>query len=80
VLSGGMLFGAIFMATDYTTSPMTHKGQALYAIGCGLLTCLIRNFGAYPEGVTFAILLMNIATPLIDKYVKGGKVYGKGKK
>lgn len=80
VLSGGMLFGAVFMATDYTTSPMTLKGQAIYAAGCGVLTCLIRNFGAYPEGVTYAILLMNIATPLIDKYVKGGRVYGKGRK
>lgn len=80
LISGGMLFGAVFMATDYTTSPMTRAGQVPYAIGCGVMTCLIRNFGSYPEGVTFAILLMNIATPLIDKYVQGGAVYGKGKK
>lgn len=80
LLSGGLLFGAAFMATDYTTSPMTRSGQVLFAMGCGVMTCLIRNFGSYPEGVTFAILLMNIATPLIDKYVKGGAVYGKGKK
>lgn len=80
LISGGLLFGAVFMATDYTTSPMTRSGQMLFGIGCGVMTCLIRNFGTYPEGVTFAILLMNILTPLIDKYVKGGKVYGKGTK
>ena len=80
LLSGGILFGAVFMAPDYTTSPMTKKGQAVYAIGCGVMTCIIRNFGSYPEGVTFAILLMNIATPLIDKYMGAGRVYGKGKK
>lgn len=80
VLSGGLLFGAVFMATDYATNPMTRSGQVIFAVGCGVLTCLIRNFSSYPEGVTFAILLMNIATPLIDKYVKGARVYGKGKK
>ena len=80
LLSGGILFGAVFMALDYTTSPMTKKGQAVYAVGCGMMTCIIRNFGSYPEGVTFAILLMNIATPLIDKYMGAGRVYGKGKK
>lgn len=80
VLSGGLLFGAVFMATDYVTNPMSRNGQIIYAVGCGVLTCLIRNFSTYPEGVTFAILLMNIATPLIDKYVKGVRVYGKGNK
>ena len=67
ILSGGLLLGAIFMATDYTTSPMTPLGQFVYAVGCGLITVLIRCFGSLPEGVSFAILLMNIATPLIDR-------------
>jgi len=67
VLSGGLLLGAIFMATDYVTSPMTRKGQLFMGIGCGLVTFLIRRCGGYPEGVTYGILLMNIATPLIDK-------------
>ncbi|MDR0840447.1 MAG: RnfABCDGE type electron transport complex subunit D [Christensenellaceae bacterium] len=78
VLSGGLLFGAVFMAPDYTTSPMTAKGQYIFAAACGLIVALIRNFGAYPEGVTYAILLLNIVTPLIDRSVKN-KVYGKGK-
>lgn len=75
ILSGGLMFGAVFMATDYTTSPMTAKGQMIYAVGCGLIVSVIRAFGAYPEGVTYAILLMNILTPLIDKYVSN-RVYG----
>lgn len=79
ILSGGVLFGAVFMATDYTTSPMTYKGQAVFAIGAGLIVAIIRNFGAYPEGVTYAILLMNIATPLIDKYMKP-KLFGRPSK
>jgi electron transport complex protein RnfD len=66
-LSGGLLLGAIFMATDYTTTPMTPLGQAIFAVGCGLLTMLIRRFGSLPEGVSFAIVLMTIATPLIDR-------------
>lgn len=70
LLTGGIMLGAIFMATDYVTSPMSHKGMIYYAIGIGVLTILIREFGAYPEGVSFAILLMNGATPLINKYVK----------
>lgn len=78
ILTGGVLFGAVFMAPDYTTSPMTAKGQIVYAIGCGLIVAIIRTFGSYPEGVTYAILLMNIVTPLIDKYMKP-RVYGKGK-
>lgn len=69
LLSGGLLFGAFFMATDYTTTPMTARGQMLFGAGCGFLIALIRAFGTYPEGVSYAILLMNIATPLIDKYV-----------
>lgn len=68
MMSGGLLLGAIFMATDYTTSPTTRTGQIIYAFGCGLITVLIRFFAALPEGVSYAILLMNIITPLIDRY------------
>lgn len=78
ILTGGVMFGAVFMAPDYTTSPMTAKGQIVYAIGCGLIVAIIRTYGSYPEGVTYAILLMNIVTPLIDKYMRP-RVYGKGK-
>ena len=70
LLAGGALLGAIFMATDYVTSPMTAKGMIIYGIGIGLLTMIIRLWGAYPEGMSFAILLMNSVTPLIDKYIK----------
>ncbi len=73
ICSGGLLLGAIFMATDYTTSPICFKGQIIMGIGCGAITFLIRRLGGYPEGVTYAILLMNIATPLIDKYVRPKK-------
>ena len=79
LLSGGVLLGAVFMATDYTTSPMTPNGQYIYAALCGVLVCVIRNFGAYPEGVTYAILIGNIVTPLLDKYSRP-KLYGKPKK
>lgn len=67
--SGGLLLGAIFMATDYVTSPMTTRGQLIYGVGIGLITVVIRLWGSYPEGVSFAILLMNATTPLIDKYI-----------
>lgn len=70
LLAGGALLGAIFMATDYVTSPMTAKGMIIYGIGIGSITMIIRLWGAYPEGMSFAILLMNSVTPLIDKYVK----------
>lgn len=73
VLSGGLMLGAIFMATDYVTSPMTAKGQVIMGIGCGVITFVIRRLGGYPEGVSYAILLMNIATPLIDKYCRPKK-------
>lgn len=66
VLSGGLLLGAFFMATDYTTSPATESGKLIFGIGCGVITMLIRAFGSYPEGVSFSILLMNILTPHID--------------
>ncbi len=70
ILSGGLLLGAIFMATDYVTSPMTPKGQLIYGVCIGLLTIVIRNWGSYPEGMSFAILIMNAFTPLINNYVK----------
>ncbi len=70
VLSGGLMLGAIFMATDYVTSPMCAKGQIIYGVGIGVLTVVIRNWGSYPEGMSFAILIMNAFTPLINTYVK----------
>lgn len=70
LLSGGLMLGAIFMATDYVTSPMSNKGMIVFGIGIGLLTVIIRTFGAYPEGISFAILIMNAFVPLIDKYIK----------
>ena len=70
LLTGGILLGAIFMATDYVTSPMVPKGMIIYGIGIGVITVIIRTFGAYPEGVSFAILIMNGFTPLINRYVK----------
>ncbi len=68
VLSGGLILGAFFMATDYVTSPLTSKGKIIFAAGCGILTFVIRKFAGYPEGVSYAILLMNAAAPLIDRY------------
>ncbi|MDR1757161.1 MAG: RnfABCDGE type electron transport complex subunit D [Culturomica sp.] len=70
LLTGGMMLGAIFMATDYVTSPMSVKGMTVYGIGIGILTVLIRQFGAYPEGMSFAILIMNALTPLLNRYFK----------
>lgn len=70
ILTGGVLLGAIFMATDYVTSPMNPKAQILYGIGIGVITVVIRVYGAYPEGVSFAILIMNGFTPLFNRYVK----------
>jgi electron transport complex protein RnfD len=67
VLAGGLMLGAFFMATDYTTSPITAKGQVIFAFGCGLIASLIRAFGGYPEGVSYSILIMNIASPIIDR-------------
>jgi Na+-translocating ferredoxin:NAD+ oxidoreductase subunit D len=75
VLSGGLILGAFFMATDYVTSPLTKKGHLAFGIGCGALTAVIRLWGGYPEGVSYAILIMNAATPLIDRYTKN-RVYG----
>jgi len=79
ILSGGTVLGAFFMATDYTTSPLTARGQAIYAIGAGIITGVIRVYGGYPEGVTYGILIMNIVTPLIDK-VFVPKTFGKAVK
>lgn len=70
LLTGGIMLGAIFMATDYVTSPMTHKGMIIYGIGIGVITVLIRTWGAYPEGVSFAILIMNAFVPLLNMYIK----------
>ena len=80
LLTGGLMLGACFMATDYVTSPMSHKGQLIYGVCIGLLTVIIRNWGAYPEGMSFAILIMNAFTPLINTYCKPtrfGEVLGK---
>ena len=79
VLSGGMMLGACFMATDYVTSPMSNQGQLIYGVCIGLLTVIIRNWGAYPEGMSFAILIMNAFTPLINTYCKP-KRFGEVKK
>lgn len=70
IFAGGLMLGAIFMATDYATSPITMKGKIIFAFGCGLITILIRMFGSYPEGVSFAILFMNIVSPLIDRVTR----------
>ncbi|MBR1766132.1 MAG: RnfABCDGE type electron transport complex subunit D [Bacteroidales bacterium] len=70
ILTGGIMLGACFMATDMVTSPMARSGQLIFGFGCGLLTVIIRNWGAYPEGVSFAILLMNSVTPLINRWCK----------
>lgn len=76
LLTGGLMLGAIYMATDYVTSPMTGRGMIIYGVGIGIVTVLIRIFGAYPEGVQFAILIFNGFTPLINKFVKP-KRFGK---
>jgi electron transport complex protein RnfD len=68
LFSGGLMLGAIFMATDYVTSPMTIKGQIIFAVGCGVITSFVRLFGGYPEGVSFAIIIMNLTVPLINRY------------
>ena len=70
LLTGGLMLGAVFMATDYATSPMNKRGMVIYGVGIGVITVVIREFGAYPEGVSFAILIMNAFTPLINHYIK----------
>ncbi len=79
LLSGGLVLGAFFMATDYVSAPISIKGKTIFAIGCGLLTVVIRKWGGYPEGVSYAILMMNAATPIIDRFAKPKK-YGRRKK
>ena len=76
LLTGGLMLGAIYMATDYVTSPMTQRGMLIYGIGIGIITVVIRVFGSYPEGISFAILIMNAFSPLINKYIKP-KRFGK---
>ncbi len=75
IFSGGLILGAFFMATDYVTSPLTPKGQIIFGVGCGIITTVIRLWGGYPEGVSFAILIMNAFVPLIDRYTKN-RVFG----
>jgi electron transport complex protein RnfD len=70
IFTGGIMLGACFMATDMVTSPMSKLAQIIFGCGCGLLTIIIRNWGAYPEGVSFAILLMNAVTPLLNRWCK----------
>lgn len=70
ILSGGLILGAFFMATDYVTTPITRRGQLVFGIGCGVITFVIRKFGGYPEGVSYSILMMNAVTPLIDRWVR----------
>lgn len=77
VLSGGLVLGAVFMATDYVTTPITRTGKMIFAFGCGLITFLIRYFGAYPEGVSFSILIMNILSPYIEKWTAPKALGGK---
>jgi len=79
ILSGGLMLGALFMATDMVTSPITPWGKIIFGTGCGVLTFLIRKFGGYPEGVSYSILLMNLVSPLIDRYTRP-RIYGKVKK
>jgi electron transport complex protein RnfD len=78
LLHGGMVIGAIYMATDMVSCPTTPRGQILYGIGCGLISMLIRTWGGYPEGVSFAIVLMNGFNPIIERYIQP-RTYGKGK-
>jgi electron transport complex protein RnfD len=79
ILSGGLMLGAIFMATDYATTPSNSKGRLIFGVGCGLLTVLIRLYGSYPEGVSFAILLMNILTPHIEQLTETKPLGGAAK-
>lgn len=76
LLSGAAMLAAFFIATDYVTSPNTRIGQLIFGLGCGLLTWVIRTYGGYPEGVAFAVLLMNALTPVIDRFIKP-RIYGR---
>ena len=79
IFTGGLMLGAIFMATDYTTTPMTKKGQVIFALGCGIIATIIRTIGGYPEGVSYSILIMNLCVPLIDKFATP-RTFGEAKK
>lgn len=79
LMAGGLVLGAVFMATDYTTSPVSKKGKIIYAVGCGVITSLIRIFGNLPEGVSFSIIIMNILVPHIE-HVTTPKPFGTPKK
>lgn len=78
IFAGGLILGAIYMATDYASSPVTAKGQVIFALGCGIITTLIRIYGGYPEGVSYSILFMNVVSPIIDKYISP-RVFGEVK-
>ncbi|MDR2527835.1 MAG: RnfABCDGE type electron transport complex subunit D, partial [Synergistaceae bacterium] len=78
VMSGGLALGAFFMATDYVTSPTTPRGQVIFAVGCGVITSLIRAFSGYPEGVSYSILIMNVTVPVIDRWTTP-RVFGEVK-
>ncbi|MDR0453585.1 MAG: RnfABCDGE type electron transport complex subunit D [Deferribacteraceae bacterium] len=78
LMSGGLMLGAFYMATDYVTSPLYTKGKLIFGAGCGVITVVIRLYGGYPEGVAFAILIMNAVTPLLDRYLRP-KAYGEGR-
>lgn len=78
LFSGGLILGAFFIATDLVTSPSTRRGQLIFGVGCGLLTWIIRSWGGYPEGIAFAVVLMNACVPLIDRYTRP-RVYGRGR-
>ena len=77
ILSGGLMFGAVFMATDYVTTPITRTGKMIFAFGCGIITFLIRFYGSYPEGVSFSLLFMNILSPYIEKWTQKAAFGGK---
>ena len=77
IFAGGLMIGAFFMATDYVTTPLTTKGKIIFGIGCGVITFIIRQFGNYPEGVSFSILLMNLLTPYIDRLTKSSPLGAK---
>jgi electron transport complex protein RnfD len=79
VISGGLLLGAFFMATDYVTAPVTTKGRLIFGVGCGIMTVLIRLYGGFPEGVNYSILIMNMLTPIIDTYTRP-RIFGEIKR
>ncbi|MBR5818361.1 MAG: RnfABCDGE type electron transport complex subunit D, partial [Clostridia bacterium] len=79
ILSGGLIFAAVFMATDYVSTPITRSGKMIFAFGCGLITFLIRYFGSYPEGVSFSLLIMNIISPYIERWTAKVPLGNKGR-